>query len=603
MLVQLRMYSLKNCNENLGEFDLEKVENDSDPQPQRPLSPGRIVLKKDAIKERNDNKRILRVQKRSAEKSKEMTENYSLAHKFSDHRKKIVHIFKDDDNINALFNGYGSTNSSMASERTVESISSYEQLKKKLGVAYLSYYNAQMKNSLLLLVHSFVNSVLIEINIKHMLLPNTDSTQRRSSLYIHLLRNLKDSPEKIEIIKQLTPLYKTNSSSPNNYQEFFQGLDFASVTDLVESLRSSDNFNSIESYRAFFQYYKSSQHLNYDHSDLIKSVLATNYLQFNNPRVNDTEFLKGLKRNFESFNKNDELRHIDLILGITRTLLTSKSNIPSYGIFKLLLDKLGDLQLYHYQTLVYQTLPRFSHKSTVLNGCKLSALHFQHLIEQTPSILDSLLRYQVPRSDVETLKQMLSFFRLDEVAKHEKVVNRSYLADLMSKSRFFRLQLRQLGIAPVVFASDSPIYVSKETVYLGMRACIELGQFQYLDSLFNKLVVHSVDDAENEALKVVLSFGSRPDKILNQSLMIEDREVVESRIFDNDLFKILIRASRKSDDLGRMMWLMPHLDKYLTSNGEHIDSSLKREIFLALTKFGLEGKVLAYEKMLNFGDM
>ncbi|ABN66505.2 predicted protein, partial [Scheffersomyces stipitis CBS 6054] len=462
------------------------------------------------------------VQKRSAEKSKEMTENYSLAHKFSDHRKKIVHIFKDDDNINALFNGYG------------KSISSYEQLKKKLGVAYLSYYNAQMKNSLLLLVHSFVNSVLIEINIKHMLLPNTDSTQ-------------------------------------------------------LESLRSSDNFNSIESYRAFFQYYKSSQHLNYDHSDLIKSVLATNYLQFNNPRVNDTEFLKGLKRNFESFNKNDELRHIDLILGITRTLLTSKSNIPSYGIFKLLLDKLGDLQLYHYQTLVYQTLPRFSHKSTVLNGCKLSALHFQHLIEQTPSILDSLLRYQVPRSDVETLKQMLSFFRLDEVAKHEKVVNRSYLADLMSKSRFFRSQSRQLGIAPVVFASDSPIYVSKETVYSGMRACIELGQFQYLDSLFNKLVVHSVDDAENEALKV--------------SLMIEDREVVESRIFDNDLFKILIRASRKSDDLGRMMWLMPHLDKYLTSNGEHIDSSLKREIFLALTKFGLEGKVLAYEKMLNFGDM
>ncbi|KAK6457254.1 uncharacterized protein RJT20DRAFT_127453 [Scheffersomyces xylosifermentans] len=621
MLVQLRAYSvqreLESNSDTTSEAGTKNDRNDANIPSNEAIiqelsnSSGRNesfgpTRAKSTINQMKDKKRNLRAEKRFPDKMHRMRQNRELASKFLEHRSKVVHIFKDEDNIEALFKG------SSGSLELRNVTNSYKQLKETLSpTSKLNYYDSDLKNSLLLVVHSFVNSVLVELNLRHLFLSPLNTHKRhikehRSALYVHLLRNLQDNAQKIEIIKLLTPLY-TSNNSPENYQDFFRGLDFSSVMALIEDMKHSNDFNSLESRRSFFQFYKSSQHLNYEHSDLIKSVLATNYITFQSPGVNDSEYLQGFSQSFRKYDKKQELGHINLILGITRTLLSSSSYTPSLKIFQALLDGLGELKLYHYQSLVYQSLFLFKHKPTTLTGSKLSACHFQHLIEQHPAFLASLVRYQIPRGDVDTLKQLLSIYRLDEVIEHEKVLNRSFMADIMSKSRFYRSSSRMLGIKPVIFDTDTAIYTNVDSVYQGIKACIELGQYQYIDSLFNKLIVHCIQNNESgddkKKLQVVLSFGSKPEKILQKSLMVGERNVVEASIFTGELFSILIRASRESDDMGRLMWLMPHLDNYITSRQGDIDQPLKQEIFKALTTFGLEGKLVTYDRLLDFAGI
>jgi hypothetical protein len=234
------------------------------------------------------------------------------------------------------------------------------------------------------------------------------------------------------------------------------------------------------------------------------------------------------------------------------------------------------------------------------------------MIEQTPEILSSLIQYNSHRENLETFKQLLSFYQLDDIIESEKQLDRSYLQSILSKSRFVRHRDRQLNLSEIDFSSLDPVTVTTESIYTTMNCCIELKQFQYIDLLFNKILMHSIETEHGET-KVVLSLGTRSvgDLLVSKNYSLN---YISERVFTKQLFKILIRASRESDDLGRLMWLLPHLDSFLNREliqivdlpGEcckdscSIDSELIKEIYDALLTFGLEGKVVTYNEILQF---
>ncbi|ODV82341.1 uncharacterized protein CANTADRAFT_29611, partial [Suhomyces tanzawaensis NRRL Y-17324] len=500
--------------------------------------------------------------KRSASKIESIAQDRALAETFHKHRSKVVEIFRDETNIKKLF-----TNPEKA-----EPVRSYAELQKALGSSSLSssgekhlltYTDSDMKASILFLATSLINSVLVEINLQ-------------------------------------------------SFEQFFHNLDSEAISGLLLELKSSDAFNSIETLRLYFQHFKSSQYVNYDRSDYSKAVQNNNFVKFSSQTIDNSEYFQGFKEAFDEYKNSKttrELAHLDLLINIVKVLLRSSQFTPNVEIFQVLMDEFGKLELYNFQSVVYQSIPQYKHRQTVLaspqdelsvSKVPKMAYHVQEAVEQNPAFLRTLIDYHIIRNDSESFKQLLSFYRLDDIIQHEKVLNKSYLAGLMSKSRFIRHKERQLEIEPITYSCEEPLLIPLDTIHHTIKGCIQLEQFQFIDLLFNKIIVHAMEK-EASGWQLLVSQSYSPKEFA-------------SKIFTKELFKVLLRASTKSDDLGRIMWLMPHLDNYLeTHMDKHltkinanelesspIDPELINEIYIALNTFGLEGKLVSYNQLLNF---
>jgi len=587
-------------------------------------------------------KRAARQTKLFPRKLSEIRERWTLHDNFVAHRKNIIAILQNEANVKGLFHKNNLPSS--------ESVDSPEDLERKLGS--LTYYHGEIEATLMLLCQYMLNSIIVEINVRK-LFASDEIPKVNPYLYQEFINGVTNESKKAHILKLLSPLYHSaDNSKPPDFQNFFANLEKNAVDDLLESFSTNDSFNDLGTYRYLFQRHKSSDYVNYDISDLVLAVKSNEYPKFQTRKASSEEYIRKLEEVFHQYElyksreelmKSDEaylrylndkslknfealneiyksyvinvprVQHLELGLSIVKVLLTCNLNAPDLNLFKYLLDKLGSLQLYNYQSLVYKCLPAYLHSPSALaDEPELQAYHFQHIIEQTPEILSSLIQYNSHRENLETFKQLLSFYQLDDIIESEKQLDKSYLQSILSKSRFVRHRDRQLNLSEIDFSLLDPIMVTPESIYITMNCCIELKQYQFIDLLFNKILMHSVE-TENGETKVVLSLGTRPvgDLLVSKNYSLQD---VSERLFTKQLFKILIRASRESDDLGRLMWLLPHLDSFLSRelvqivdlpndcNKEScsIDRELIKEIYDTLLTFGLEGKVVTYNEILQF---
>lgn len=503
-------------------------------------------------------------------------------------------------------------------------------------------YDSEIANTIMLLSAFFINTFLVELNATYALSGKTPENIELDSFLLRpeLFNCIKDEPKRVEIIKILALMYLGDEKNPS-FLLFISQLDESTISSICSSMSSSDDFCSLEHYRYNFLHYKSNQSLNYDHSDTIRAIQSISRPHFTTPVTDSSGYINGFSKAFDTYSNSSAsyLDRMNLVLSITKALLSTAGATPNHGIFRYLIDEFGKANLLNYQSMVFNAIPGYEHKKTILGSSTESiiapkaALHYKKAIEDDPDILGSLMLFLSRRAPNKTFEQLLSFYRLNEVVKHERVLDNSNFSRLVSKSRFTRN--RDIDLHSVVFDTDMPIIASVDLVYNAIACCIELGQFQYIDPLFNKLIVHTVDLSGE--VHLALSLGNQKDLtnsefslLLAQNLTFAE---MADKLFTKKLLILLLKASRLSDDVGRMMWLTPHLDAYLTkhieSSSQHIDeikkfasaesvseesaakfweqdsqalidTSLISEIEQALTALSLDGKKLTYNKFLDF---
>ncbi|CAH2350829.1 hypothetical protein CLIB1423_02S06106 [[Candida] railenensis] len=553
------------------------------------------------------NKSFLRFDKKSARESRLNTE-FEQSHKtFEDQRNLIVEKFQDQSSIELLFKNNA--------QQPGSCVTSKDELLESLNNGDPLSYFSPVQHSIMCLASHLLNSVMVELNLRRQFIIDDPIQRVPSSFFFreNIIDQIKDTERNREIL-QILELVSEPSNDKNNTSrssksilDIIERLDQNELKRLINhSLKTSDSFNDIEFWRLNFNYYKSGQYLNYDHSDTFKNIQNLKLIDFQSPVVDNSEYVARIDKIFVNYNlqkdNNHLSRHITLMLELIEVLLGTKKYTPNFGMFSHLLSKLMEQQdavdvtenqdeLYNIQSLVYHSLPLHEHRQTILatpnsaattSDAKLTlnsstssfvtasrlSYHFKHLVVEDPDILKPLIKYQVSRKDVSTFMQILNFYRLIEVSAYEKTLSKTILSSLVSKSRFVNQRAAALDpLKDVIFYDVSrPLLVDVSTIYASIEACLDLERFEYIDLLLSKLILFYVRSDNEFDKKVALSFGSESSPY---SLMLAEEKVTPSQfsleIFTKNLLQLLLRACREGKDYGRLLWIIPHLDYYIAT--------------------------------------
>lgn len=520
----------------------------------------------------------------------------------------------------------------------------------------LSYASPLISSSIRMLAHYFAMSVLVEVNVERLF-----HQHEHGAATSYIFTNLRRLIDKTNLLDQLyeaiAPLCMEDTQ-PLSIKRLIRSLDSSAVDQFIANLpKDIYNFHSHQLYRQLFMNFKLGYYINYEDSDCKVGMRAENLSAFSSATVDDAALLKSFDLCFDQYKRAlpSTTAHLNLLFSLCAALLRQSSCIPSYRIFGYLLDKLGAEGLFHYQSLIFLSIFRYEHAPTLLATHKspsppLAAFHFEHLVVEYPDIILSIFKYCASRGDTAMLERMFSFLRLQEVVAQNRVLSRLSIASILSKSRFTRQSSKLRFAEPLVFSTDDPLYVLVDTIHSCIEACIDLGLFQFIDLIMDKVVLHAVESRVEigSPIRVALSFGNdisktaalhSTDKEAPYVLMLAQgysaREFAR-KLFGKRLFKLLLRACDEADDMGRLLWLMPHLDDYINHqllecdpiNCLHIeniklyvadstsvddtfadqdasapiDMELISLIFKTLLKFGMEAKLLDFNSILSFSQ-
>ncbi|KAI3403136.2 hypothetical protein KGF56_004025 [Candida oxycetoniae] len=469
--------------------------------------------------------------KRNKRRVKEFETGIDLAKQYKQHRSNVLGIISNQDNVDSMFVNDSSSRCN---------VQTYDEMCSKLesNQRGLIYNDVEIRNIMMLISTMLIETVLIELKLRNI--------------------QLEDAEKGHEIAK------------------------------FIEDFKTSDAFFSLQRFRANFYHCKSSQYLNYWDSDACSQTKSIIPIVFLSPYYDDTEILEKLDKAFKEYhhhhhhhnsNTTEKLAHINLAYQIVQIFLSRHSYIPTIKTWSFLLDKLCENNLTNYQQIVYLSLLQYKHQPSVLATpseplktiiAPLIPDHFLHLIQQDPEILSSLLAYQVPRNDKEMFVELLSFLKLDEVAREVLTIK----SPLLSRSKY-----KLPKIIPGYDFDITNLTITRSCIYRIMKLTISIGLFEYLDLLFDKIVLHSKDQ-EN----ILLSYT--------------ENSLVKGKIFDCDLFMVMLDAAEKSNDMGRVMWILPFLDEFIAENHQQIPKHLREKVLETLAYFELEGKLQTYKALI-----
>lgn len=435
-------------------------------------------------------------------------------------------------------------------------------------------YCSGMQNSLMALSSQLVKSFLIELNLRHGFHDhNLEKAISPDSFLLHedLFALMKDDEEKRELMTKLLAFRAPQQK--NGESTFLTNLNPDAVAKMLTDFKHSGSFKSKELRRHDFYEFKSGHWLNYEESDTFSSIQALLPPQFYTNLVSSKEYIRNFERIFASYeNSSGPLKHMNLALELAQALASGGEFLPTYSVFRYLLDNLGKLGLYNYQSLVYDILPSFEHRQTALADFSQNqefaprkSFHFSHLIEDDPDFLGSLIMYQVPRKDMVTLKQLMVFFNVFGRKVHHP-----------SLPSFMKPCPMEPG---AVLDLEQPRLVSIDTISKAFSACVELKQYSLLDTLVNKLVYDLVKTADG----IKIAIGALGD---TQS----DSKIDDSQIYSEQILLLLAKAYIQTKDTARTRWLLPHVGIFLESHHCAMLSKLETELKSALKLKNTTGK-------------
>lgn len=469
-------------------------------------------------------------------------ERRGYAEQFLNHRKVYSTTFTNSQNISKLF-----PNSDVPSWATLSKQSERSDFSKGEAVTNtgLTYYS-KIQNSIMALSNLLINSFLVELNLRGTLQEQEADLHNINENFLvekKLFHYMKDDEDKQELLARLHELKDSASDLAHG-----NSLPRESVNQLMQNLGLSEASRSIETSRANFQLYKSGRYLNYEHSDTFKFIQGLQPVRFQSNIVNNEEYISSFKGIFQAYEKETgPLKNITLILRIAKALANGGLFTPSFTVFKYLLDNLGNVGLYNYQSLVYDTLPAYEHRQTVLADSETRSTaprkwyHFSHLIENDPSFLKSLLNYQIPRKDNDTFNQLLGFF---EPFNPTSIISKDYLP-LGTKAESSSVQTK--------FQQREPVLVDLDTVGAAIKGCVELGEFQMIDMLISKLILNLIQTPDG--VKVALNHITDESTLISRNFSPMETGAL---VFTEDILVLLLQAYTETKATAKMNWTLEH---------------------------------------------
>lgn len=530
---------------------------------------------------------------------------------------------------------------------------SYVDLKHKiLKNGSLAYSSKELESIMFFVATYWINSVLVELNVRKLFHDSEVRAKLPESSLVwrdQLLFNIKDPARKPELMGLLEQLVGKEYDNENSMSEALNGKELG--FGIGDEFGTSEYFNSLQVLRTFYHnFILLSNYLNYPESDTIAETKSESYIRFESPTVDCTEYTSRINDAFTKFaaalDEDRNSARIELILTLAAGLLQGSHYTPSLSIFKLIMDKFGEAGLLNYQSIVLDALCTSDfHRSLLGNPApdnirtRYMAPQFQDLIQRHPEFLSSLLSYSAQRNDEYLFSEFLAFLRLEDTLEHEKVLRRSIYSSMLSRSRFHRPAV--ISAHQVVFHSDEPIMVDVNLIYEAIRIACDLKRFEYIDLLINKLLAHLVTEKKTGELKLILSYGDVNIVDNDKFQIVLGKPEMNPRefgryVFTKELLILVLNAARSSDDVGRLMWLIPHIDDYLATafndSVEHlnnmeeflknfeesqlgssdfeefmaedrkcaIDLRFVNELSRVLRILGIEGKWSTYNELLDF---
>lgn len=367
--------------------------------------------------------------------------------------------------------------------------------------------------------------------------------------------------------------------------------------DHVESLASHDIY-SLPHFRLIYNHYKSGEYLNHENAETIAflSGVRTGY----SSRQSDYGVFELQINAIFNVNCETQMDRISMMFEMVNVLTTTVSP-PLMKVLKLILDHLNSHNLIAYLGIILRHICPYKFRASHLSDtklAKLTALLYQEAIEEEPEILLSIFEFHHKAGNTDVIEQLLCFMLFEEIIELERIFNQSIYKGLISKSRFIKSRTIE-NLSTVNFQSKSPLMVSRETIHKIIEICSHHELYIYIDLLVNKAIFQLVGD------KVLLTFNGNND--FHFTIDSDDVNGIILQLFTEDLIVLLLKVIEDSNDLGRLMWLIPNLDVYMThwsqsqvsETCEPLNVSLIFQILKSLKRFGVEGKLMSYENMIG----
>lgn len=351
---------------------------------------------------------------------------------------------------------------------------------------FTKIYASTIQNSLMLLSNMIIKQFLVEINLRKALNDlellveyPADSSITQNDLFKRL--NRKDRSEIESLLAKLAE----------------DGAELR-LNDIFDDLSHNEAFSNNALKHEDIYHYKSGHWLNYVNSDTTSHIKSNLHPKFLSPIINDEEYISKLKSLFAAYKRDSHpFKHANLALEVAKVLANGGTYSPSLSIFRVLLDKFGEIGLYNYQTLVYDTLPSFDNNeanplSERADTDSATQGLYLKLIEKDPKYLKSLINYESRKDHVGNLKFLLKY--LEPAPSNSKIATNS-------KTAFGLMPLflnKTIGAKELVTSADD-IHIDVKTVESALDACAKLGDYERMDRILIKLFSQSANsDTHNE---------------------------------------------------------------------------------------------------------
>lgn len=459
------------------------------------------------------------------------------AEQYMKQRKIIAHAFTEKSSVAKLFTRHKGSVLAEVEHTTISD-----------GLCF----SHPILNPLMVLSHQFVKAFLVEVNLKNAL-GNKEiaSLIHPDSILLHedLFAFMSHDNDKEELLSKLYALRdgKKSESSPWNV------LDENTVAELSRDFSDSEAFRNNGLQRYDLLQHLSGRWLNYEHSDTLASIQASHPPRFASSVFNSEEYIREMREVFSRYNLTQEPnRKPILLLQLAKALAAGGDCIPTCSVFEFLLDSFGKSGLYNYQSMVYDVLPAFQfHQFAYADSphqegfAPNSSTHFEHLIEEYPEFLATLMEYQVPRNNSETFQHLLEYFELSTSAS---------LATLSILPTFSRA----VGSNPLgLLEKGSEVSVGLNTIARVLESCVKMHDYPALDKILNKLILNLRQTTDG--VRIILNAVKDENTLIYKKAP----NSIPSLIFNEKILLLLGGAYLEMRDRKRARWLMPHVQFHL----------------------------------------
>lgn len=441
------------------------------------------------------------------------------------------------------------------------------------------HYSHPMENVVNGIIEELIQKVLIELNVIKL------QTGQDSRILIN--------DEKLQLIVRDLIDY--------DVQENGQGAEDR-MKEIIAIIKQHKpiilDFNDL---KIWYNYYQSGEYLNYVNSETMRFIKGYK-LKFTTVIPTNEKDLAMLKQELDISILQDK-KKLEIILRVIKLLVKLKSP-PTVKYFKVLLDELLANNLLHYANTIIKYLIKYDFSISLLAekpNVNLLVEYYKPIIEEEPEMLDTFINYHFLKKESDCVQTLMAYLKFDEIITLEKVLYSSKFQQLISMSRFTK---NRLLATSVNVEMSRPLRVSCKVIYNIIDRCIDMKKFEYIDLLVNKLLFHSIK--QGDSIEVILSINENIN--LDGVEFIIDTESIEtviSTVFTPELVLLLLKCIQITDDMGRLMWLIPNLDIYILTSlqgrNKKLPGALVLKIYRCLKEFGLDGKLQKYEKILGKG--